>query len=105
MANVKPGGWELLKSCCKVLWILLTKIFREPVFRNDLPAALGWNVGSGQPKQQKVTIWTKEAICLRYTDQVKAPDKEEKMKLAQRGKKSSSILMKMLTIFIPQYYC
>ena len=32
-----------------------------------------------------MTTWTKEAICLRYTDQVKAPDTEEKMKLAQMG--------------------
>ena len=38
-----------------------------------------------QPKQQKATFWTKETICLRYTDQVKAPDTEEKMKLAQMG--------------------
>lgn len=29
--------------------------------------------------------WTKEAICLRYTDQVKAPDTEETTKLAQMG--------------------
>ena len=38
-----------------------------------------------QPKQQKMTTWTKEAICLRYTNQVKAPDTEEKMKLAPMG--------------------
>ena len=37
------------------------------------------------PKQHKASFWTKESICLRYTDQLKAPDTEEKMKLAQMG--------------------
>ena len=36
-------------------------------------------------KRPKLTYWTKETICLRYTDQGKAPDTEEKMKLAQMG--------------------
>ena len=35
-----------------------------------------------QSKQPKVSHWTK---CLRYTDQTKPPDTEEKMKLAQMG--------------------
>lgn len=38
-----------------------------------------------RPKQHKVTFWTKESICLRFTDQLKAPDTKEKMKLAQMG--------------------
>lgn len=39
----------------------------------------------GGAKKPKVTFWTKETICLRYTDQAKAPDTEEKMKLAHMG--------------------
>ena len=31
------------------------------------------------------SYWSKESICLRYTDQSKAPDTEEKMKLVQMG--------------------
>ena len=58
-----------------------------------------------QAKLHKVMTWTKEAICLRCTDQVKASDLEEKMKLAQMGlgwKRSSSILMEVLAIFTPR---
>ena len=36
-------------------------------------------------KLAKKTFWVKEAICLRYMDQTKAYDTEEKMKLAQMG--------------------
>ena len=36
-------------------------------------------------KRAKISYWSKESICLRYTDQQKAPDTEDKMKLAQMG--------------------
>ena len=36
-------------------------------------------------KRAKISYWSKESICLRYTDQHKAPDTEEKVKLAQMG--------------------
>ena len=36
-------------------------------------------------KRAKVNVWKKDTLCLRYTDQTKGPDTEERMELAKMG--------------------
>ena len=57
----------------------------KPSSSSQVKKGQGKTPAGRQAKSQKVTTWTKDAICLRYTDQVKDPDTEEKMKLAQMG--------------------
>ena len=49
--------------------------------KGKAPARMGFT----QKRVKKTIYWMKETICLRYMDQTRGPDTEEKMKLAQIG--------------------